>query len=149
MLSVNAEVDRRSSLIEGCVGLREATFPGEVRTVPGERDIRFTIVVLVGGSGAAARSIICEGAFRRCTALKQVILSEGLTTIGTLAFAHCSSLEGIHVPASVEWFDEAFPSCSGLNRASFLFRIGARRSSTSTSPPPLRSYAMARSRDAP
>ncbi|MBQ7059484.1 MAG: leucine-rich repeat protein, partial [Firmicutes bacterium] len=48
-------------------------------------------------------------------AVRQVILPEGLTTIGVLAFSRCSQLTSIVLPSTVQRIeDAAFEFCSGL-----------------------------------
>ena len=58
---------------------------------------------------------IDEGAFYRCSSLREVVLNEGLVKIGKNAFLGCESLESITLPSTVMDIDElAFQDCSGL-----------------------------------
>jgi len=53
--------------------------------------------------------------FRECTKLKEVVLNEGLQTIGAGAFSRCQSLQSFALPSTVidiGW--EAFYNCSNL-----------------------------------
>ena len=59
---------------------------------------------------------IGEGAFARCTSLKEVDISHtGIVTIGASAFVGCSSLESFETADSVQSFgDNIFTFCPGL-----------------------------------
>lgn len=53
--------------------------------------------------------------FYTCTGLKTAVLSDGVTSIGRLAFAACDSLEFIRIPENVTSIDEfAFNNCPNL-----------------------------------
>lgn len=66
-----------------------------------------------------------SSAFEDCTALAELVLAEGLTVLGQRAFAGCTALEGVTVPATVETFHaEVFADCMGL--ASLELREGIR-----------------------
>ena len=54
-------------------------------------------------------------AFSGCTELKEVVLSEGLTSIGSSAFQECSSLQSVTIPSSVmEIGRSVFFACNNL-----------------------------------
>ena len=56
-----------------------------------------------------------NGTFSGCESLEQVVLSEGLNSIGSYAFHNCKSLKSIIIPASVkEIGGMAFGGCSNL-----------------------------------
>jgi len=55
------------------------------------------------------------GCFENCTALKEVILPEGIVQIGSYAFYRCSSLEDIKLPSTLKTIGEkAFADCSSM-----------------------------------
>lgn len=60
------------------------------------------------------------GTFSGCSMLKNVIIPEGIKTIGRYAFYQCCSIESITIPDSVESINEfAFSRCSSLSNVSF------------------------------
>ena len=61
--------------------------------------------------------IVCGSAFSRCSSLHEVVLPEGVISIGSSAFSNCSSLERVHIPDSVISIGSfAFSNCSSLER---------------------------------
>ena len=59
--------------------------------------------------------IIDVGVFSECSALKSLVIPEGITEIKYCAFEDCKSLEELEIPASVEFIDEeAFQGCTAL-----------------------------------
>ena len=60
---------------------------------------RLEIPARIGGKQVTA---IADGAFRGRTALSSLILPEGLRTIGSKAFADCSSLKAVSFPSTLE-----------------------------------------------
>lgn len=59
--------------------------------------------------------IIGDGAFSGCSALKSIVIPEGVTKIGKNAFEKCSALISINIPESVTRIDHyAFSGCSQL-----------------------------------
>ena len=80
------------------------------------------LFVLLACSGAIADTLtmpaslteISEEAFYEDTSLDEVILNEGIKTIGTKAFAY-SSIQRIYLPDSLDSIaDDAFIGCAGL-----------------------------------
>jgi len=84
-------------------------------------------VAITGYTGNATELIITESiegypvtsigvsAFRGCTSLTSITISDNLTSIGDFAFADCSNLTSITIPESVTSIgDEAFYYCSSL-----------------------------------
>lgn len=72
---------------------------------------------LIGADGKRlVISSIAEGAFRGCSKLQWVTLSEDTKKIGTSAFDGCSSLEGVLISSkdTVTIGDKAFDGCSSL-----------------------------------
>ena len=60
---------------------------------------------------------ILEGAFENCTQLTEVILPDGLTSIGMDAFENCSSLRAITLPNSVNDMGSCvFQDCTSLEQ---------------------------------
>ena len=61
-------------------------------------------------------SSIADGAFRGCTSLQWVTLSEDTKTIGASAFEDCSLLEGVMISAedTIEIGDRSFEGCNSL-----------------------------------
>jgi hypothetical protein len=81
-----------------CTGLTSITIPASVKTITGDN-----------------RNDTGYGAFFRCTGLKTVIISEGVTAIGATAFYRCTGLASITIPDSVTSIGElAFAYCTGL-----------------------------------
>lgn len=71
---------------------------------------------------------IGQGAFRGCTALKEVVLSAGASNIGYWAFMDCTELETVDIPDGVTQIrNGAFEGCSKLENITFpasLKRVG-------------------------
>ena len=58
---------------------------------------------------------IGDRAFSECTRLTSVIIPEGVTNIGEYAFSKCAGLKSITIPESVTSIDAwAFSECTGL-----------------------------------
>lgn len=135
------------SAFEGCTGLERIKVPNSVETIyynsfKGCRlleSVDFgTGVKMIGGSSSGStgsgafenctsltsidlpRSVttISASAFRGCTALERVSLSEGLETMGNHCFANCSSLTAISIPSTVTSLGaSAFVGCRSLEKA--------------------------------
>lgn len=82
----------------GCKSLKSITIPSSVTDWPP------TVDQQVGGYNRA---------FSGCTSLSEVILSEGLTTLGDYTFEDCVSLTKITIPSSMT--DLGFRAFSGCN----------------------------------
>lgn len=64
--------------------------------------------------------VIENNAFRDCTALKSVIISEGLTRIENSAFKNCSDLQVVQLPKSVKFIgNQVFQGCESLELVKF------------------------------
>ena len=84
----------------GCTSLKSITIPSSVTDWPP------TIDQQVGGYNRA---------FSGCTSLSEVILSEGLTTLGDYTFEDCVSLTNITIPSSMTNVGfRAFSGCNSL-----------------------------------
>ena len=69
------------------------------------------------------------GAFFGCSGVKKIVLAEGVTTLGNLAFAHNTSLESLTLPASLTNTDPrtdlVFTGASVLYRENIVFPAGS------------------------
>ena len=64
---------------------------------------------------------IGELAFAGCSSLSSVVIPEGVTGIGVNAFAGCSSLSSVVIPESVTSIGaSAFGDCSSLSSVTFV-----------------------------
>lgn len=64
--------------------------------------------------------IIESNAFRDCTALKSLIISDGLTRIESNAFRNCTDLRVVQLPKSVKFIgNQAFQNCESLELMKF------------------------------
>lgn len=68
-------------------------------------------------------TIIGDGAFSGCLALKNVVLPSTLTEIGKQAFSDCSSLKSIVIPPNVKKCDSAFVGCDRLKSVTLSWGI--------------------------
>ena len=83
-----------------CTSLKSITIPSSVNDWPPTMD------QMVGGY---------NNAFSGCTSLSEVILSEGLTTLGDYTFEDCVSLTNITIPSSMTNVGfRAFSGCNSL-----------------------------------
>ncbi len=65
---------------------------------------------------------IAPGAFKNCTALDEISIPEGITSIGNFAFAGCTSLKTIVIPNSVKEIGlGTFNKCTSLNTITLPF----------------------------
>jgi len=68
-------------------------------------------------AGACSVTAIAPKAFEGCTALRRVLLPQGLKTIGEMAFSGCLHLSQLVIPGTVQRVGTlAFAKCSGLER---------------------------------
>ncbi|MBQ8718463.1 MAG: leucine-rich repeat domain-containing protein [Clostridia bacterium] len=73
---------------QGCNALTEITIPGKV---------------------------ITWGGFEDCTALERVMIEEGVTAIGSMAFRGCTALKEVAIPSTLQAIEaSAFKGCSSL-----------------------------------
>ncbi len=76
-------------------------------------------------------TVLAGSAFYNLTSLEEIVLPEGLQTIGGNAFYNCSSLTELTVPESVQSIGlGAFASCSGLETLTVPF-VGQSRTQNS------------------
>ena len=125
----------KAAAFKGCSSLKQLNFPNTLQTIVGDSfqqcNSLASIVLpdsveFIGSSFAKCtglQSIVLsksmdatnvDGAFRftNCTALKKVVLPEGIQTIGRYAFQGCSSLEEVELPSTIRSAGEdAFKGC--------------------------------------
>ena len=67
----------------------------------------------ISGDGAVTRSgVLSDGDY---TTLQEVVIKEGITEIGEIAFQGCNSLISVAIPASVTKIDQStFTRCKSL-----------------------------------
>lgn len=78
--------------------------------------------ILVSGRGCSGDVVIPDGvtsigdsAFDNCTSLESVVIPNSVTSIGYCAFSYCTSLESVVIPNSVTSIDYcAFYGCENL-----------------------------------
>ena len=67
---------------------------------------------------------IGDRAFYKCSSLESVVIPEGVTSIGSYAFFVCSSLESVVIPGSVTTIGSyAFDGCSSLKRVGINYGV--------------------------
>jgi len=104
VLADNLQIVRPSAFTD-CVYLEGITLPGSLKQIPGS-------------------------CFSRCTSLKNVIISEGIESIGS-SFQDCTALEEIVIPDSVTQIGTyAFSGCTGLKKVKLSEKITAINSNT-------------------
>ena len=101
--------------------LTEVVIPGSVEL------LRASAFEGKSNGGSPLEKVVFEGnkirelelrTFSYCDRLKEIVLPEGLESIGYNAFDGCSALERIDIPASVTYVGEAaFVYCTGLKEA--------------------------------
>ena len=76
--------------------------------------------------------IIPMGAFHNCTNLTNIVLNEGITTIGEYAFANASSITELTIPDSVQTIGEdALSGCTSMETLVIPF-VGSSRTASGT-----------------
>ena len=92
-----------------CTALVDVSLPTTLTKITGD-----TVPTLEGTDQAT------YGAFRNCTALKKIVLPDGLTTIGHRAFLGCTALESIAFPDSLTSLGQyAFTECTNLKTVKY------------------------------
>lgn len=98
------------SVAFGCTGLCELVIPAHINAGIGSAFRSCKSLTRVTVYSALGSHI-----FYDCTALREVVLGEGITEIPKYAFASCTSLESITLPDSLQTVGErAFDGCTGL-----------------------------------
>lgn len=102
-----------------CTRLTKVDIPASVKEIKGDHG-SYEYTYTLWESTHTGYKDYPRGAFEGCSELKEVVLHEGLETIGIAAFLDCSSLEKIHIPASVRIIEEAaFRGCHALREVTF------------------------------
>ncbi len=74
-----------------------------------------TVVIGNGVTSIGSMAFNGHDAFNRCTSLKSVEIPASVTSIGDFAFIYCTSLESVEIPASVTYIGgEVFYGCTSL-----------------------------------
>ena len=72
-------------------------------------------VLTISGTDAMPNYAWANSPWHFNTSIKEVIISDGVTSIGSLAFPYCSSLQSITIPESVSSIGyDAFSNCASL-----------------------------------
>ena len=110
----------------GCSSLNSIVIPKGVKYLSGNEigGITWVQAGLFSGCRALENVILHDGlesigvnSFRDCSSLKEIKLPPTVKTIDGSAFERCSALEEIRIPSSVESIgDNAFAGCDKLNR---------------------------------
>jgi hypothetical protein len=111
-----------NSAFWGCSGLTSITIPNSVTTIGNSAFRGCTNITSVTISGTGDMMNYPYGGdeiipwFSSRAVLTDVIIEDGITSIGNWAFSGCSGLTSITIPNSVTSIgDRAFSGCSGLN----------------------------------
>lgn len=92
--------------------LKEVSFPESVTQI-GAGAFSSTKLEKVTFPGSV--EVMSERTFQRCQSLTEVVVEEGVTSIGTWAFGYCTKLEKITLPDSVAEIEKnTFTGCSAL-----------------------------------
>lgn len=95
------------------------------KTADGDFEIENDILLKYNGCSESVTVfdvVLCiyDEAFRGCTSLKSIVLTESLTEICDHAFTGCTALEGITLPKNLELIERgAFEDCTALKSVIF------------------------------
>lgn len=113
---LGSNVDVSQSALTECAKLTEATLP--IDTLSGLRDVRLTKINII------ETEIIPENAFDEFkNTVQEVILAEGLTTIGNYAFGACGKITEISLPQTLTYIGDGAFTGSGLTSITLPERL--------------------------
>lgn len=100
-----------------CASIKELYIPGTVKVINNAAFQGTSIEELVIHEGTTA---IGGLAFSECQSLKTVYIADGVETIGSSAFAKCSNLESVDLPKSITTYShEEFLLCTNLKKVNY------------------------------
>ena len=100
-----------------CASIKSVNIPGTVKIINNAAFLGTSIEELVIHEGTTA---IGGLAFSECQSLKTVYIADGVETIGSSAFANCSNLESIDLPKSITTYsNDEFSLCTNLKKANY------------------------------
>ncbi|WP_302397143.1 leucine-rich repeat domain-containing protein [Eggerthella sinensis] len=121
-ISLPAGLNEISSSFFGCKSLKSITLPNKLENLKGSFGYSaLEQVTIPGGIHTIGDDNYENGCFSGCDSLKEVILEEGISCIGSACFTNCSSLKEITIPSSVKKIESfAFQECKNLSTVTFL-----------------------------
>lgn len=100
-----------------CASIKSVNIPGTVKIINNAAFLGTSIEELVIHEGTTA---IGGLAFSECQSLKTVYIADGVETIGSSAFAKCSNLESIDLPKSITTYsNDEFSLCTNLKKVNY------------------------------
>ncbi len=108
----------QDTTFKGCTALKSITIPANYNSIgmaafSGCTNLQN--VTIKGNDNQQSGRIIYEYAFEKCTALTEIFIPEGFTSIGYCAFKECSNLKSANIPKSIQdmgW--SCFENCISL-----------------------------------
>ncbi|WP_400232591.1 leucine-rich repeat domain-containing protein, partial [Methanomethylophilus alvi] len=122
-ISVNAVGSNSYPAFYGCTNIEKVTFTPGTGKGYDYGDSSSSCYTPWYYSRAVLKEVVIEDgvtsigddAFYGCTSLASVVIGDGVTSIGSYAFCRCSSLVSVTIPDSVTFIgNEAFRGCSSL-----------------------------------
>lgn len=119
-------IDIPNAMFRNCTNLKSIKINANVKKI-GENAFQGCTALGSASNGSMELpnncTVIGDGAFYRCTGLKNVTFKNTLKTIGSKAFYNCTSLTGLRFEegySDLTFGDEAFAGCSGITSIVFL-----------------------------
>lgn len=114
LTTVTCSSNLGATAFNGCTALTDVTFTEDVTIIP--QGVFQNCSALKSIKIPSSVTTIELQAFSGCSSLTNVTLTEGLESIGASAFAKCSNLKSIAIPSSVkEIGTSVFRQCDALN----------------------------------